>query len=115
MAPALAIETVSVTLVTDHSGNASEQTRLVAGEVVGLRYLNGNFTAEGNLTIQDDCGLLIDGYNLSSGDIYRLPGLQYENSTDAWGPYALFSNLWLNMTLQQDNKTATVLILYRQV
>jgi len=105
--------TVSVNLVTDSSGNASEETRLIQGELLGLEYLNGNFTGGGNVTLLDDHGVQIDTYNLSSGNAYRLPGLKYASSSDAWSTYTLSSTLWLNMTEQQDNKTATVRIMYR--
>lgn len=113
MAVDMTPHTVSVTLTTDGGGNASKETRLIQGELLGLEYLNGNFTAGGLVSIKDPHGVLLDIYNLSSGSSYRAPGIKYANSSDAWRPYAISSKLWLNMTGQQHNKTATVKIIYR--
>jgi hypothetical protein len=104
---------LAVTLLTNASGNASEDTRVIQGELLAILYKNGNFTEGGNVTIEDENGLQIDIYNVSPGNAYRSPGLQVLGSTDAWRPYVLASKLWLNMTGQQDNKTATVQIFYR--
>jgi hypothetical protein len=105
--------TISVTLTTNSHGNTSLETRLIQGELLGLEYLNGNFTGAGVVRLLDDHGIQIDTYNLSSGNTYRVPGVKITNSTDAWHPYTLSSTLWLNMTLQQVNKTAAVRIMYR--
>jgi hypothetical protein len=105
--------TIAVSLATNSHGNASPETRLIQGELLGLEYLNGNFTGAGVVRLLDDHGIQIDTYNLSSGNTYRVPGVKITNSSDAWQAYTLSSTLWLNMTGQQANKTATVRILYR--
>jgi|GEM_PF-2343278 len=105
--------TIAVTITTNSHGNTSPETRLIQGELLGLEYLNGNFTGAGVVRLLDDHGIQIDTYNLSSGNAYRVPGVKITNSTDAWRAYTISSTLWLNMTEQQDNASATVRILYR--
>ena len=105
--------TEDIDIITDSGGNASIESHLLTGELLVIQYLNGNFTAEGNVTLENENGILIDLYNLSSGNVYRAPGLQYLGSADAWRPYVLSSTMWLNMSGQQANKTATVQLIYR--
>jgi len=104
---------MSITLLTNSGGNVSEETRIIQAELLAVLYTNGNFTGDGNVTLEDDNGIQIDLYNLSSGDVYRVPGLEYLGSADAWRPYVISSTMWLNMTEQQANKTAIVQLFYR--
>jgi len=111
LAPPPAVQ--AITLQTNATGYASEETRLMVGEVLGLEFINGNFTARGIITIKDTRGVQLDSYNVSNGTACRLPGIKILGSSDAWGPYVVSSPLWLNMSGQEANKTAKVLIVCR--
>lgn len=102
---------ITTTIQTDGSGNCSE-SRTILGELQGVIYLNGNFTGAGNVTVEYQ-GIELDDYNFTLGDAYRLPGVAIVGSTDAWRPYTLASKIWMNMTGQQANKSASVYLIYR--
>lgn len=103
----------TISIITDASGNFSQQTARQVGQLEGIAFVNGNFTGNGTLNITDARGISIDSYNLSNGSVYRLPGVLFAGSTDAWAPIVPASKIWLNMTGQQDNATAEITVMWQ--
>lgn len=113
MVSSTAPQTAIIHIQTDAGGNFSEQTPKVIGEILGIQYVKGNITAAGTIVVKDSYAIQIDSYNVSTGNAYRLPGLKIQGSTDAYEKITPAGKLWVNMTSQQANKTATVKIVYR--
>jgi len=104
-----------VDIQADTNGNFSEQTGdKIIGELHSIAYENGNFTGNGTIFINSSVpsGWTIDSYNISSGNALRFPGGLVYGSADYYVPYYLFSKLWINMTSQQANGSATIYLLW---
>jgi len=104
-----------IDLQADASGNFHQQTPSpLIGELHSIAYVNGNFTGSGTVSIETatPSGWVIDSYNLSTGNALRFPGGLVYGSADYYVPYYLFSKVWINMTLMQANRSATIYLMW---
>ena len=94
---------------------AGETDSTITGELMGIAWDKGNFTAVGTTTIKTALpqAVQIDTFNLSTASAFRLPGIKLQGSTDVYGTYNLFSRVWVNMTGAQAWGKATLYILWR--
>lgn len=105
-----------IDIQTNATGYFSEQTdSTITGELVGIAWDKGNFTAVGNVSLNatTPARVRIDYFNLSDGSAFRLPGVKLQGSTDEYGTYNLFSRLWVNLTGAQAWGKATLYIFWR--
>jgi len=104
-----------IDIQADARGNFHEQTSSpLIGELHSIACVNGNFTGNGTVSIETatPSGWVIDSYNLSSGNALRFPGGLIYGSADYYVPYYLFSKVWINMTLMQANRSATIYLMW---
>jgi len=96
------------------TGAFSGTTGELYGELLGLVYAKGNFTAGTNtITVKDAFLQTIDSYNVTAGNSTRVPGVKIGASTDAYSGYPLMGALTVSTTGGTAWKAATVYIIYR--
>lgn len=104
-----------IAVQTNATGDFSGLTGAIYGELLGIAYVNGNFSGVGTITISSSLpsGLTIDSYNLSSGNAMRAPGLQILTSTDAWARIPLIGPLVVSLSGAQHWGAGSMYIIYR--